>query len=109
MDHYLYQFRQIRHNLLVPFEMQREDDILGEGLNCFYPHCIMEEKKPPIYTAKISYSLVNEDYWRDKRRKEFPHYCEPRGQHNKPMFCGTKLWRKIWTFNETTGAMRPLK
>jgi len=38
-----------------------------------------------------------------------PHYCDPRGQHNKPMFCGGKLWRKVWTFNEKTGKMKQLK
>ena len=84
-------------------------DIVGDDPDFFYRHCVMEEKKPPLYTAQISYSLVNEEYWRDKRRKEMPHYCDPRGQHNKPMFCGGKLWHKVWTFNEKTGAMRPLK
>lgn len=69
----------------------------------------MEDEKLPRFTAAISYSVVNEDYWKDKRHKEFPLYCDPRGQYNKPLICGLPLWRKVWTFNEKTGAMKPLK
>jgi hypothetical protein len=69
----------------------------------------MDDKKDPQYTAKISYSLVNEEYWKDKRRTRMPYCCDPRGQYNKAMFFGGKLWKKIWTFNEKTGTMKPLK
>jgi hypothetical protein len=105
----LYQLHEQFERLLLVVRPYRKHDVVGDAPDFSYRHCVMEEKKPPLYTAQISYSLVNEEYWRDKRRTTMPHYCDPRGQHNKPMFCGGKLWRKVWTFNEKTGKMKELK
>ena len=74
----------------------------------------MEEETSIWYTVAHSYNLVKENYWKkqhgyDRCKGKFPLYCGPRGQYNKPMLCGLPLWRKIWSFDETTGAMRPLK
>lgn len=73
----------------------------------------MEEETSRWYTVAHSYNLVKENYWKKQhgydRCKNLPHYCDPRGQYNKPMLCGLPLWHKVWSFNETTGAMRPLK